>query len=109
MTSPKPSPTMAPGAATAGAMVRTEQREEERHRPLRVTVGRRGGVNFRPALGGQNWTGVDRRVSPCSSRGLRLRWEEQRLLDLGHLATYWELECAPNNADPGSLAQCEFG
>jgi 2,3-bisphosphoglycerate-dependent phosphoglycerate mutase len=60
-----------------------------------------------PYPGGESWRQATDRVA-LFLRSLRLRWEGQRVLLIGHVATYWGLECALNGANLQSLVQSDF-
>lgn len=60
-----------------------------------------------PYPDGESWQQATARVARFVL-DLRLRWEGCRVLVLGHVATYWGLECALNGADLRSLVQADF-
>ncbi len=60
-----------------------------------------------PYPNGESWQQATVRVERFLS-DLPLRWEESRVLVLGHVATYWGLECALNGADLRALVQADF-
>jgi broad specificity phosphatase PhoE len=60
-----------------------------------------------PYPGGESWRQATARVARFLS-DLPLRWEGRRVLVLGHVATYWGLECALNGAELRLLVQGDF-
>jgi broad specificity phosphatase PhoE len=60
-----------------------------------------------PYPDGESWQQATARVARFLS-DLRLRWEGRRVLVIGHVATYWGLECALNGGNLRSLVQAEF-
>ncbi|HXW81724.1 MAG TPA: histidine phosphatase family protein [Acidimicrobiales bacterium] len=60
-----------------------------------------------PYPGGESWRQATARVARFLF-DLPLRWEGCRVLVLGHVATYWGLECAMNAAELTSLVQGGF-
>jgi 2,3-bisphosphoglycerate-dependent phosphoglycerate mutase len=60
-----------------------------------------------PYPNGESWQQATVRGERFLS-DLPLRWEESRVLVLGHVATYWGLECALNGADLRALVQADF-
>jgi 2,3-bisphosphoglycerate-dependent phosphoglycerate mutase len=75
--------------------------------PAEAVLGDRLSHLEEPYPGGESWRHATQRIVLFLS-DLRLRWEGRRVLVIGHVATYWGLECALNGADLWSLAQAEF-
>ena len=60
-----------------------------------------------PYPGGESWRQATGRVARFLS-DLPLRWEGRRVLVVGHVATYWGLDCTMNAAELTSLVLGDF-